>query len=191
LLDQAQKEPEYQMTTQVATFAGGCFWCIEAAFNQLQGVVRATSGYMGGHTANPSYRDICTGNTGHAEVVQVEFDASVISYRQLLEILFFLHDPTTLNRQGNDVGTQYRSAVFVHNEQQQAAVQQFITELTQQQVYPAAIVTSIEPIATFYPAEQYHQGYAAQNPNQPYCQFLVLPKLAKFRQQYAVLQKPR
>lgn len=178
------------MTTQVATFAGGCFWCIEAAFNQLQGVITATSGYMGGHTANPSYRDICTGNTGHAEVVQLEFDPAVISYRQLLEILFFLHDPTTLNRQGNDVGTQYRSAIFVHNEQQQAAAQMFIAELTQQQVYPSAIVTSLEPIATFYPAEQYHQGYAAQNPNQPYCQFLVLPKLAKFRQQYAALQKP-
>ena len=179
------------MNTQVATFAGGCFWCIEAAFNQLQGVISATSGYMGGHKANPSYRDICTGATGHAEVVQLEFDASVISYRQLLEILFFLHDPTTLNRQGNDVGTQYRSAVFVHNDQQQAEVQQFIAELTQQQVYPSAVVTSLEPVATFYPAEQYHQGYAEQNPNQPYCQFLVLPKLAKFRQQYAALQKPR
>ena len=179
------------MNTQVATFAGGCFWCIEAAFNQLQGVISATSGYMGGHKANPSYGDICTGATGHAEVVQLEFDPSVISYRQLLEILFFLHDPTTLNRQGNDVGTQYRSAVFVHNEQQQAEVQQFIAELTQQQVYPSAIVTSLEPVATFYRAEQYHQGYAGQNPNQPYCQFLVLPKLAKFRQQFAALQKPR
>ncbi|OBP14691.1 peptide-methionine (S)-S-oxide reductase [Rheinheimera sp. SA_1] len=178
------------MNTQVATFAGGCFWCIEAAFNQLQGVISATSGYMGGQTANPNYRDICTGQTGHAEVVQLQFDPAVVSYRQLLEILFFLHDPTTLNRQGNDVGTQYRSAVFVHNEQQQAELQQFIAELTQHQVYPAAIVTSIEPVATFYPAEQYHQGYAAQNPNQPYCQFLVLPKLAKFRQQFATLQKP-
>ncbi|RVU37212.1 peptide-methionine (S)-S-oxide reductase [Rheinheimera riviphila] len=177
------------MNTQVATFAGGCFWCIEAAFNQLTGVLSATSGYMGGHTTNPSYRDICTGQTGHAEVVQLQFDASIISYRQLLEILFFLHDPTTLNRQGNDVGTQYRSAVFVHDEQQQAEVQQLIAELTQQQVYPAAIVTSIEAVATFYPAEQYHQGYAAQNPNQPYCQFLVLPKLAKFRQQFAAILK--
>jgi len=177
------------MNTQVATFAGGCFWCIEAAFNQVQGVISATSGYMGGQTLNPTYRDICTGDTGHAEVVQVEFDPALISYRQLLEILFFLHDPTTLNRQGNDVGTQYRSAVFVHNQQQQAATEQLITELTQQQVYSSPIVTRIEPVATFYPAETYHQGYALQNPTQPYCQFLVLPKLAKFRQQFARLQK--
>ncbi|MBU1437084.1 MAG: peptide-methionine (S)-S-oxide reductase MsrA [Gammaproteobacteria bacterium] len=178
------------MSIQVATVAGGCFWCIEAAFNQLQGVLNATSGYMGGQTDNPSYRDICTGLTGHAEVVQLEFDASIISFKQLLEILFFLHDPTTLNRQGNDIGTQYRSAVFVHNEQQQLEVKRFIDELSQQQVYPDPIVTSIEPIDTFYPAESYHQGYAAQNPNQPYCQFLVLPKLAKFRQRFAALQKP-
>ncbi|MBU2278951.1 MAG: peptide-methionine (S)-S-oxide reductase MsrA [Gammaproteobacteria bacterium] len=178
------------MSIQVATVAGGCFWCIEAAFNQLQGVLNATSGYMGGQTDNPSYRDICTGLTGHAEVVQLEFDASIISFKQLLEILFFLHDPTTLNRQGNDIGTQYRSAVFVHNEQQQLEVKRFIDELSQQQVYPDPIVTSIEPVDTFYPAESYHQGYAAQNPNQPYCQFLVLPKLAKFRQRFAALQKP-
>jgi peptide-methionine (S)-S-oxide reductase len=178
------------MNKQVATFAGGCFWCIEAAFNQVQGVIKATSGYMGGHTRDPNYRDICTGTTGHAEVVQLEYDASVISYRQLLEILFFLHDPTTLNRQGNDVGTQYRSAVFIHDVQQQAELQQFITELTQQQVFPSPIVTSIEAVSTFYPAEGYHQGYALQNPNQPYCQFLVLPKLAKFRKQFAALQKP-
>ncbi|MFN6970639.1 MAG: peptide-methionine (S)-S-oxide reductase MsrA [Rheinheimera sp.] len=179
------------MNTQVATFAGGCFWCIEAAFNQLQGVFKATSGYMGGHTANPTYRDICTGQTGHAEVVQVEFNPDVISYRQLLEILFFLHDPTTLNRQGNDIGTQYRSAVFVHDDEQRNQIQQLIAELTQQHAYSAAIVTSIEPVTTFYPAETYHQGYARQNPNQPYCQFLVLPKLAKFQQQFAQLQKPR
>ena len=179
------------MNKQVATFAGGCFWCIEAAFNQVQGVLKATSGYMGGHTANPNYRDICTGTTGHAEVVQLDYDASVISYRQLLEILFFLHDPTTLNRQGNDVGTQYRSAVFIHDAQQQAELQQFIADLTQQQVFPAPIVTSIEAVSTFYPAEDYHQGYYLQNTNQPYCQFLVLPKLAKFRQQFAAMQKPQ
>lgn len=179
------------MNKQVATFAGGCFWCIEAAFNQVQGVLKATSGYMGGQTANPSYRDICTGETGHAEVVQLEFDASVISYRQLLEILFFLHDPTTLNRQGNDVGTQYRSAVFIHDPQQQAELQQFTAELLQNQVFTAPIVTTTEPVSAFYPAEAYHQGYALQNPNQPYCQFLVLPKLAKFRQQFAAMQKPR
>lgn len=177
------------MNTQVATFAGGCFWCIEAAMNQLQGVLKATSGYMGGQTENPSYQDICTGQTGHAEVVQLEFNPQVISYRQLLEILFFLHDPTTLNRQGNDVGTQYRSAVFVHDVEQQSQIQQLIDELTQQQVYPSPIVTRIEPASTFYPAENYHQGYALQNPQQPYCQFLVLPKLAKFRKQFAQLQK--
>ena len=144
---------------------------------------------MGGHTDNPTYREICTGQTGHAEVVQLAFDPTIISYRQLLEILFFLHDPTTLNRQGNDVGTQYRSAVFVHDTAQQDMVQQLIDELNAQQVYTAPIVTRIEPATTFYPAESYHQGYALQNPNQPYCQFLVLPKLAKFRQQYAQLQK--
>ena len=177
------------MTTQVATFAGGCFWCIEAAFNQLQGVINATSGYMGGHTTNPSYRDICTGDTGHAEVVQVEFDASVISYRQLLEILFFLHDPTTLNRQGNDVGTQYRSAVFVHNETQELATKQLIKDMTAAKQFGAAIVTGIEQAAQFYPAESYHQGYAAQNPQQPYCAFLIAPKMAKFRQQFAEILK--
>ncbi len=179
------------MNKQIATVAGGCFWCLEAAFNQLAGVITATSGYMGGHTENPNYRDICTGETGHAEVVQIEFDADVIRYQQLLEILFFLHDPTTLNRQGNDIGTQYRSAVFVHDQQQQSQVTQFIGELEQQQVFSAPIVTAIEAVSTFFPAEHYHQGYAYQNPEQPYCQFLVLPKLAKFRQQFAALQKVR
>lgn len=177
------------MNKQVATFAGGCFWCIEAAFNQVQGVINATSGYMGGHSANPSYRDICTGETGHAEVVLVEFEPSVISYRQLLEILFFLHDPTTLNRQGNDVGTQYRSAVFVHDETQELQTKQFIAEMTVAKQFSSAIVTKIEQASQFYPAESYHQGYAAQNPQQPYCAFLIAPKMAKFRQQFASILK--
>jgi len=177
------------MNTQVATFAGGCFWCIEAAFNQVQGVLKATSGYMGGHTTDPNYRDICTGETGHAEVVQVEFDANVISYRQLLEILFFLHDPTTLNRQGNDVGTQYRSAVFVHDATQELQTKKLIAEMTAAKQFSFAIVTTLEQASQFYPAESYHQGYAAQNPQQPYCAFLIAPKMAKFRHQFASILK--
>ena len=177
------------MNRQVATLGGGCFWCIEAAFNQLQGVHHAVSGYMGGHSSAPTYRDICTGTTGHAEVVQIEFDPAVLSYRQLLEVLFFLHDPTTLNRQGNDVGTQYRSAVFVHDEQQRQQVTEFIAQLNASASLNGPVVTTIETAGPFYPAEQYHQGYAEQNPQQPYCAFLVLPKLAKFRRHFAAALK--
>jgi peptide-methionine (S)-S-oxide reductase len=173
------------MTHAVATLAGGCFWCIETVFNQLHGVESAVSGYMGGHTVSPTYEDICNGDTGHAEVVQVSFDPAVISYRDLLDIFFTLHDPTQLNRQGNDVGTQYRSAIFWHTSEQQAEAQAVIAELTAARQFDTPIVTEVTAATRFYPAEDYHQAYFDQNPNQPYCQFVVAPKVAKARQKYA------
>ncbi|MBU1397152.1 MAG: peptide-methionine (S)-S-oxide reductase MsrA [Gammaproteobacteria bacterium] len=177
------------MPHAVATFAGGCFWCIETVLNQLRGVESAVSGYMGGHTANPTYEDICNGDTGHAEVVQVSFDPDVISYRDLLEIFFTLHDPTQLNRQGNDVGTQYRSAIFWHTPEQQAEAQAVIAELTAARQFDAPIVTEVTAATRFYPAEDYHQAYFDQNPSQPYCQFVVAPKVAKAREKYAAYLK--
>ena len=173
------------MTHAVATLAGGCFWCLETVFNQLHGVESAVSGYMGGHTANPTYEDICNGDTGHAEVVQVRFDPAVIAYRDLLEIFFTLHDPTQLNRQGNDVGTQYRSAIFWQTSEQQAEAQAVIAEITAARQFDAPIVTEVTAATRFYPAEDYHQAYFDQNPNQPYCQFVVAPKVAKAREKYA------
>lgn len=167
------------MTAQ-ATFAGGCFWCIEAAFARLSGVSEVISGYMGGSNATANYRAVCTGTTGHAEVVQLRFDPAVISYEVLLQVFFTLHDPTTLNRQGNDVGTQYRSEIFVHDESQLLAAQQFIKNV--QPEFSAPIVTAISRASTFYPAEAYHQDYFNQNPQQPYCAYLIAPKLAKFSQ---------
>lgn len=177
------------MTHAVATLAGGCFWCLETVFNQLHGVESAVSGYMGGHTADPTYEDICNGNTGHAEVVQVSFDPAVISYRELLEIFFTLHDPTQLNRQGNDVGTQYRSAIFWHTPEQQAEAQAVIAELTAARQFDAPIVTEVTAATRFYPAEDYHQAYFDRHPNQPYCQFVVAPKVAKAREKYAAQLK--
>jgi peptide-methionine (S)-S-oxide reductase len=173
--------------TELATFGAGCFWCIEAAFNQLQGVKTAISGYMGGQTLNPDYRQVCTGTSGHAEVVQLEFDPAQVSFEQLLQVLWFLHDPTQLNRQGNDRGTQYRSAVFYHSELQQQQTLASINAV--QPLFDAPIVTEVTPASTFYPAEEYHQGYYLQNTNQPYCQFLITPKLAKFRQTFVSLLK--
>jgi peptide-methionine (S)-S-oxide reductase len=167
------------MAHAVATLAGGCFWCIETVFNRLRGVESAVSGYMGGHTANPTYKDICNGDTGHAEVVQVSFDPDVISYRELLDVFFTLHDPTQLNRQGNDVGTQYRSAIFWHTPEQKAEAEVVIAELTAAKQFDAPIVTEVTEATTFYPAEDYHQRYYEQNPHQPYCQFVVAPKVAK------------
>ena len=169
---------------EFATLGGGCFWCIEAAFNKLKGVVSATSGYSGGEIDNPTYQQICSGSTGHAEVVQIEFDPDVISFQQLLTMFFQLHDPTQLNRQGNDIGTQYRSVIFYHNEEQKHQAEVLLCLLEQQNVWPEPIVTEIKPEHTFYPAEHYHQGYAESNPNQPYCQFLVLPKLEKFKEMF-------
>lgn len=167
------------MPTQTATLAGGCFWCIETVFNRLAGVESAVSGYMGGHTVNPTYRDICNGDTGHAEVVQVIFDPDVISFRDLLDVFFTIHDPTQRNRQGNDVGTQYRSAIFWHTPEQQAEAEAVIAALDASGQFAAPIVTEVTEAATFYPAEAYHQRYYEQNPQQPYCQFVVAPKVAK------------
>lgn len=172
------------MALETATLAGGCFWCIETVFNQLQGVESAVSGYMGGHAPHPTYKAICNGDTGHAEVVQVRFDPDVMPYRDLLEIFFTLHDPTQLNRQGNDVGTQYRSAIFWHAPEQKTEAEAVIAELTTAKQFDAPIVTEVTEAETFYPAEDYHQGYFDQNPNQPYCQFVVAPKVAKARAKF-------
>ena len=177
------------MAHEVETLAGGCFWCIESVFNQLRGVESAVSGYMGGHTRNPTYKDICGGDTGHAEVVQVTFDPAELSYRELLDVFFTLHDPTQLNRQGNDVGTQYRSAIFWHTPEQKAEAEAVIAELTAAKQFGAPIVTEVTEAVMFYPAEDYHQGYFDQNPNQPYCQFVVAPKVVKARAKYAARLK--
>jgi peptide-methionine (S)-S-oxide reductase len=170
--------------TQVATLAGGCFWCLEAVFNDLRGVTRVVSGYTGGQLRNPSYRQVCTGRTGHAEVVQIHFDPQAVSYKELLQVFFTIHDPTTLNRQGADVGTQYRSAIFYHSPEQAAVAQQVMQELTTERLWPDPIVTEVVPLQEFYPAEDYHQEYFAQNPQEPYCRAVVAPKVAKFRKQY-------
>ena len=171
-------------STEVATLAGGCFWCLEAVFDELKGVADVVSGYAGGTVANPTYRQVCNGNTGHAEVVQVTFDPREVSFRELLEVFFTIHDPTTLNRQGADVGTQYRSAVFYHSPEQQATAKQVIAELDAERIWNGPIVTEVAPIDTFYPAEDYHQEYFTNNPGQPYCQVVVAPKVAKFRKHY-------
>ena len=169
---------------QTAIFGGGCFWCIEAVFNRLRGVKEAVSGYMGGHVENPTYRQVCGGDTGHVEVVRVTFDPSEISFRDLLEVFFAMHDPTTLNRQGNDVGEQYRSVIFYTSEQQEKEAEETIAALNEAKAFPEAIVTAVEPAGTFYIAEGYHQEYYDNNRNQPYCQFVIAPKLKKFEKQF-------
>lgn len=179
------------MPREIATLAGGCFWCIETVLNRLRGVESAISGYMGGHTTNPTYRDICNGDTGHAEVVQVSFDPDVIAFCDLLDVFFTIHDPTQLNRQGNDVGTQYRSAIFWHTPKQKAEAEAVIAELTVSGQFGAPIVTEVTEATTFYPAEDYHQRYYEQNPYQPYCQFVVAPKVAKAQAKYAARLKDR
>lgn len=186
----ADRRGDTDVSGEIATLAGGCFWCLEAPFNRLRGVESALSGYMGGASAQPSYKEVCTGASGHAEVVQIRFDPEQISYRELLEVFFLLHDPTTLNRQGNDVGSQYRSAIFWHSAEQQAEAQAYIARLTAERAFPQPIVTQLAPAETFWPAEDYHQGYYDQNPYQPYCQFVVAPKLAKFSAKYAGRLKP-
>ena len=168
-----------------ATLAGGCFWCVEAVFDDLKGVQAVESGYMGGKTLNPTYDDICTGRTGHAEVIRVSFDPAEVSYADILRVFFTIHDPTTLNRQGNDSGTQYRSAIFYHSEAQKNTAQEIIAEVTREGLYRNPIVTEVTAASTFYLAEQYHQEYFARNPNQQYCMFVVAPKVAKFRKKYA------
>ncbi len=176
---------------EVATLAGGCFWCLEAVFDDVKGVDAVESGYMGGHAANPTYEAVCSGATGHAEVVQITFDPTVVSFKEILQIFFVIHDPTTLNRQGNDVGTQYRSAIFYHSPQQKAAAEEAIGEITRAQLYRRAIVTELAPASAFHLAEAYHQEYFACNPYQPYCQAVVAPKVAKFRKHFLErLKKP-
>ena len=169
---------------ELATLAGGCFWCLEAVYRDVRGVESVTSGYMGGGSENPTYEQVCGGRTGHAEVVQIEFDPAAVSFRELLQIFFVIHDPTTLNRQGNDVGTQYRSAIFFHTPEQKRIADEVIAALTREALYSRPIVTEVTPAVTFYPAESYHQEYFERNPRQPYCQAVVAPKVAKFRKHF-------
>ena len=176
---------------EVATLGGGCFWCLEAVFDDLKGVESVESGYMGGQGANPTYEDVCGGDTGHAEVVQVTFDPSVVSFTEILQVFFVIHDPTTLNRQGNDAGTQYRSVIFYHTPDQKAAAERIVADITREKLYRDPIVTEIAPASAFYVAEGYHQEYYARNPYQPYCQFVVAPKVAKFSKHFIErLKKP-
>lgn len=180
------------MTTEMATLAGGCFWCLEAVFDQLQGVQSVESGYMGGDSPNPSYEAVCTGQTGHAEVVRIAFDPAVVSYRDLLAVFFTIHDPTTLNRQGNDRGTQYRSAIFFHTPEQEQAAREVIANLTSKALFSDRIVTQVVPATTFWQAEDYHQEYFERVGSQnPYCTFVVEPKVAKFRKHFTDRLKKR
>jgi peptide-methionine (S)-S-oxide reductase len=169
---------------EIATLAGGCFWCLEAVFNDLRGVEKVESGYAGGLIPNPSYRQVCTGTTGHAEVVQVTFDPGAVSFKELLEVFFTIHDPTTLNRQGADMGTQYRSAIFYHTPEQKRIADEVIAELSAAKIWDDAIVTEVTPLTVFYLAEDYHQRYYEQNTEQPYCRAVIAPKVSKFRQKY-------
>jgi peptide-methionine (S)-S-oxide reductase len=169
---------------ELATLAGGCFWCLEAVYKGLRGVESVVSGYAGGDVPRPTYNQVCTGTTGHAEVVQLTFDPRAVSFRELLEVFFTVHDPTTLNRQGADVGTQYRSAIFYHSPAQRETAEQTIAELTAARLWDAPIVTEVVPFEEFYPAEDYHQNYFENNPFQPYCRAVVAPKVAKFRKQF-------
>ena len=177
------------MSDSVAIFAGGCIWCTEPVFSQLKGVKSVVSGYIGGHTASPTYKDICNGDTGHAEGIKITFDPAQVPFDTLLEIFFISHDPTTPNRQGNDIGTQYRSAVFVQDETQRKSTQDIIARLNTEEIWPKPIVTQINDAEIFYPAEDYHQYYYDKNPNQPYCAAVAGPKVAKIRAKYASLLK--
>jgi peptide-methionine (S)-S-oxide reductase len=169
---------------EIATLAGGCFWCLEAVYDGMKGVTSVESGYMGGRVENPTYEQVCGGGTGHAEVVQITFDPAVVSFRDLLEVFFVIHDPTTLNRQGNDAGTQYRSAIFYHTPRQQAAAGEVIARVDAAKLWNDLIVTEVTPASKFYMAERYHQEYYERNPYQPYCQFVVAPKVQKFRKEF-------
>jgi len=177
--------------TEVATLAGGCFWCIEAVFDELKGVAHVESGYSGGEIANPTYRQVCTGTTGHAEAVQITFDPKVISFEELLRVFFTVHDPTTLNRQGPDEGPQYRSVIFYHTREQQATAERVIREINAARIWKAPIVTEVVPFKAFYQAEDYHQEYFQQNGGQPYCRAVIAPKVAKFRTHYREQLKAR
>ena len=169
---------------EIATLAGGCFWCLEAVYDELTGVISVESGYMGGHTAKPSYEDVCGGDTGHAEVVQITFDPAVVSFQDILQVFFVIHDPTTLNRQGNDAGTQYRSAIFYHTPEQKDVAEAVINNISRAKLYRNPIVTEVQPASAFHVAEGYHQEYYARNPSEPYCRVVVAPKVAKFRKHF-------
>lgn len=176
--------PMAMTNEQTAIFGGGCFWCIEAVFNRMRGVKSAVSGYMGGHVDKPTYRQVCNSDTGHVEVVRVTFDPGEIQYRDLLEVFFATHDPTTVDRQGNDVGEQYRSVIFYTSDEQEREAEEAIAALNEAKAFPEPIVTTVEPATTFYPAEGYHQEYYDNNATQPYCQFVIAPKLKKFERQF-------
>ncbi len=180
-----------RLKTEIATLGGGCFWCLEAAFNELEGVASVVSGYSGGKVENPAYEAVCNGDTGHAEVVQVSFDPLLISYQELLTAFFAIHDPTTLNRQGNDAGTQYRSVIFTHSAEQKAAAEEMIAALSREGIWDQPIVTEVLPAPVFYPAEDYHRDYFMRNPQQPYCQVVVAPKVAKLRARFSGKLKQR
>jgi peptide-methionine (S)-S-oxide reductase len=185
-----QNQPvDPQSGREVATLGGGCFWCTEAVFDDLRGVEKVESGYSGGTVANPTYRHVCTGTTGHAEVIQITFDPKMISFKEILEVFFTVHDPTTLNRQGGDVGTQYRSAIFYHSEEQKAIAAQVIKEIQAANIWDAPIVTEVVPFKAFYMAEDYHQEYFKLNSGQPYCRVVIAPKVAKFREHYREMLK--
>lgn len=178
-----------QETTDIATLAGGCFWCLEAVYDQVNGVQSVESGYIGGQVDAPTYEQVCGGHTGHAEAVRITFDPRLVTYRDLLNVFFVIHDPTTRNRQGNDIGTQYRSGIFYHSPEQQQIAQEVIAAVTRERVYPNPIVTEVVPATQWYEAEAYHQEYFARNPFEGYCAYVVGPKVAKFRQRYASLLK--
>ena len=177
------------MDREVATLGGGCFWCLDAVYRQLRGVEKVESGYAGGTKPNPTYRDVCSGQTGHAEVVQITFDPSLIAYRDLLDVFFTIHDPTTKDRQGGDIGSQYRSIILTHSDDQARVAREAVAEVEAERLYDDPIVTEIEPLTTFYSAERYHQDYFADNARQPYCQAVIAPKVARFRQKF--LEKMR
>lgn len=184
-------EETHRVGTEVATLGGGCFWCLEAVFKDVTGVERVVSGYSAGHTPNPTYEEVCTGETGHAEVVQITFNPAVISFRKLLEIFFTIHDPTTLNRQGADVGTQYRSIILYHSPAQRDTALEVIEEIGQSGIWADPIVTQVETFERFYPAEEYHANYFERNPNQPYCRVVIAPKVQAFRRKHADKLKSR
>src|SRR5580698_1587095 len=177
------------MAEETATLGGGCFWCVEAVYSESAGIISVVSGYMGGRSANPTYEEVCSGRSGHVEVVEITFNPAVIGYRDVLEIFFATHDPTTLNRQGNDSGTQYRSVVFYHSPEQRLTAEELIRQLTAEKAFADPIVTAVEPATEFYPAENYHQNYFENHPRQPYCAFVVAPKVKKFRKKFAARVK--
>lgn len=188
-MNTSTNEPDGSGNREVATLGGGCFWCLEPVFDDLRGVISVESGYAGGHVPNPTYAQVCSGNTGHAEVVQVAFDPREISYKDLLRVFFSIHDPTTLNRQGADVGTQYRSVIFYHSPEQKTQAEEIIKSLQDEGVWNRPIVTQVVPFDSFYRAEDYHQEYFANNPAQPYCNIVIAPKVAKFRKHYVQMLK--